>query len=274
MSRWRVIFGCLAITLVCVPLPTSAQVLVDSPRYTATIREALAEFEDGHFPEARALFQRAHELQPSARTLRGLGISAFELREYEDATVRLEEALASTVKPLDGKLRSDTESLLHRTYGFVGRYVLGLEPHFAQLLVDGAETDVRAGQRLLLSIGRHQLEARAPAYESDRRTLDVTGGENVGLSFTLTQIPVAPIVTVPLAPTALQVVQAAPAAAPARADEPRRPLYKNPWLWTGVVVVVAAIVIGASVAATRDRTSIAGVSKTENTPGNGIIWVP
>lgn len=128
MSRWRVLLGCLAWLVTCVASPTSAQVSADSSECTAIIREALAEFDDGNFPESRALLLRAHALQPSARTLRGLGISAFALRQYEDATLKLEEALASTVKPLDGKLRADTESWLQRAYGFVGRYLLGMEP--------------------------------------------------------------------------------------------------------------------------------------------------
>lgn len=275
MSRWHVWLGCLAWMFVCVSSPTFAQLAADPPEYTAAIREALAEYNDGNYPEARALFLRAHELQPSARTLRGLGISAFALRQYEDATGKLEAALASTAKPLDGKLRVDTEDLLRRSYNFVGRYELGLAPSNAQLLIDGAETDLRSGQRLLLSIGRHYLEARAPAYESDKRTLDVAGGENTGLSFTLTQIPVQPIVAAPVVPTPVQVAQAAPVDPAVRSDEPRRPLYKNPWLWTGVGVAVAAIVIGVSVGATRGGDSVAGIQRTGNTPAmGGIIEVP
>lgn len=234
----------------CLLVPTAlAQVPPDSPEYTAAVREALAEFDAGHFQEARALFLRAHTLQPSARTLRGLGISAFELRDYEDAARKLEGALGSRVKPLEGALRSDTQQLLERAYGFVGRFELAMEPSFAHLLVDGAESDVRAGQRLLLSIGRHQLEARAPAYESDRRTLDVAGGEHTGLSFSLTKLPVAPVVIAPVVELPRE-----PAPSPPRMDEPRtdRPLYKNPWIWTATGVAVVAIVVTAVAVAGRD----------------------
>lgn len=234
----------------------SAQVATDSPEYTATIQEALGEFADGHFQEARALFLRAHALQPSARTLRGLGISAFELRLYDDAVRQLEGALASQVKPLDGALRSETQQLLERAYVFLGRYDLRMQPSFAHLVVDGVESDLRAGQRLLLSIGRHQLEATAPAYESDKRTLDVAGGERTQLSFTLTKLPAPPV----LASVAATPSKGAPAAQPL--DQPRsdRRLYKNPWLWTAtgvaVVAIVAAVALAGRDTQTREREPV------------------
>jgi hypothetical protein len=227
----------------------SAQLVTDSPEYTATVQEALAEFDDGHFQEARALFLRAHALQPSARTLRGLGISAFEMREYDDAARKLEGALASQVKPLDGALRIETQQLLERAYVFVGRYELGMQPSFAHLIVDGAESDLRAGQRVLLSIGRHQLEAHAPAYESDKRTLDVAGGEHAGLSFTLVKLAPPPVV---LAPTAATPSRAVPAARPSDPPRTDRQLYENPWLWTATGVAVVAIVATAVALAGRD----------------------
>jgi hypothetical protein len=215
---------------------------------------------------------RAHELQPSARTLRGLGVAAFALREYEDATLKLEEALASTVKALDGQLRQETQDLLERAYGFVGRYELGLSPLHALILVDGAETDLHHGDRMLLSIGRHALEARAPGYESDRRTVDVAGGENTGLSFSATLLPPTPsvapgpvVVATPLEAARAATLAPAPIMASPRSDTP--PLYKNAWLWAGVGTAVVIVVVAVSVAATRDRSSIAAVDPTSNSLG-------
>lgn len=228
---------------------TSAQATTDSEEYTAAVREALAEMDDDHFKEAHALFKHAHALQPSARTLRGLGLSSFELRDYESATRELEEALASRTKPLEGELRSEVAEMLARAYGFVGRYELAMDPSFAQLVVDGTETSVRAGQRLLLPIGRHNLEARAPAYESDRRALDVAGGENTGLSFTLSKLPIPPLVLAPEAPASSQDLVVAEAVAAPRSDQP---LAKNPWLWAATGIVAVAIVATAVAVAGRD----------------------
>ncbi|HEY6880139.1 MAG TPA: hypothetical protein VI299_19075 [Polyangiales bacterium] len=281
MFRWRIWLGRTAVVLLAASSLAKAQAPstlasaieqnpFDSPEYADIIHEALAEFQDGHFAEARALFLRAHNMQPSARTLRGLGVSSFALRQYDDATLKLELALASTVKPLEEPLLHDTQVLLERAHGFVGRYQIGLNPNHAQLFVDGAEVETRAGERLLLTLGRHSLEARAPAHEPEKRTVDVAGGENTALTFTLTSIPIAPIVATPT-----EVARVAePTAVPTATDEPRRPVYKNPWLWAGVSAAVAAIVIGVSVAATRDHASIGAVGETDQTPANGVIKVP
>ena len=50
---------------------------------------AIVEFEAGRFAEARALFMRAHEIWPSARTFRVLGMTSFELRSYVRALQEL-----------------------------------------------------------------------------------------------------------------------------------------------------------------------------------------
>src|SRR5688572_29305605 len=79
--------------------PAAAQ---DAPPagYRAVIDEAIAESGASRWEEARALFRRAHGMYPNARTLRGIGMSSFELRDYVGAYRALGEALASTVQPL------------------------------------------------------------------------------------------------------------------------------------------------------------------------------
>ncbi|MDB4975212.1 MAG: hypothetical protein JWN48_3553 [Myxococcaceae bacterium] len=274
---WLALLGALACFT---PQPSSAQAvalpLVASSDYSAVIREALQEFEDNHFAEARALFARAHELQPSARTWRGLGLSAFELRDYEDAVISLEQALVSSERPLDGELRTEASTLLERAYGFVGRFVIGMAPPTAQLVVDDVETGLRPADRLLLSIGRHRLEARAPAYEPDRRSVDVTGGENTGLSFTLVPLPAPVLVATPSEAAAAVAMPPLDTRGgqPAREQGPERPLYRNPWLWAGVSAAAVAIAVVIGVAAAHDKTALEGVSSTRNTPANGVITLP
>src|SRR5262249_43441282 len=57
------------------------------------IADAVAEYDAGHFEEARALFRRAQAEAPSARTLRGIGMASFELRDYVEADRALAAAL-------------------------------------------------------------------------------------------------------------------------------------------------------------------------------------
>ena len=73
--------------------------------YRDTVERAVLEFAAGHFEESRALFARAHALFPNARTLRGLGMAEFELRNYVIAIEHLEAALANQARPLDEDLR-------------------------------------------------------------------------------------------------------------------------------------------------------------------------
>ena len=65
---------CSALLLVCV-LHTQAFAQAESDeRYKALVEEAVMEFAEGRYAEARALFGQAHVLKPNARTLRGLSL--------------------------------------------------------------------------------------------------------------------------------------------------------------------------------------------------------
>ncbi len=198
--------------------------------YQVLIERALSEYSAHNFAEARALFLKAHEASPSARTLRGLGMTEFELKNYGDCIARLEQALASQVKPLDAGLRAQTEELLGRARGFVARFELQIEPPAlagTKLVVDGAPVELAAGQALTLTVGEHTLQVQAPGDREERRALSVKGGEQQPLS----------IVLQPQSAPAL-----ATSAPPARDDDT---LWTSPWLWTGVGAVVAGGILTA-----------------------------
>jgi len=82
---------------------------------------------DGRWQEARALFQQAHEEYPNARTLRGIGMAAFEMRDYVGAYRALMQALASEERPLTRRQRRATQALLEETRAFIGRFHRGRE---------------------------------------------------------------------------------------------------------------------------------------------------
>jgi hypothetical protein len=199
----------------------------ESREYSEAIDEAVSEYEAGHFPESRALFQRAHSLMPNARTLRGLGMVEFELRSYGASVRFLELALAAPVKRLDGELRSETEHLLARALAFVGHFTLALQPANATLAVDGSPAELDAHGTLVLAVGDHTLDASAPGYASEHRTLRVTGGERQPLQIAL---------------PAQHALTATPLGA-ARPIEHDSSLFSSPWLW----VAIGAVVVGAGV---------------------------
>ena len=82
-----------------------------SRHYRALINDAVAEYDAHHFEEARALFRRAHELEPSARTWRGIGMAAFELRDYVKSLRALEASLVDSRLPLTGTERDQVQAL-------------------------------------------------------------------------------------------------------------------------------------------------------------------
>jgi hypothetical protein len=167
----------------------------EPPEYRQVVEEAVDEFEAGRFQESRALFTRAHQLFPNARTLRGLGMTEFELRNYAESIHDLEEALSSKVRTLEGPLREETERLLRRARAFVSRVMLELEPRHARVIVDGMVVRVGPGQALLLTVGEHVLEIQADGYAPERRVLSVksSGDETLRFELRLTGgVPTAP----------------------------------------------------------------------------------
>src|SRR5688500_9579869 len=62
--------------------PSPAAEAAGVPGYAEAIGEAIEHYSAHRWPEAQAAFARAHALQPSARTYRGLGLAAFYLQEF------------------------------------------------------------------------------------------------------------------------------------------------------------------------------------------------
>src|ERR1700759_5525895 len=84
----------------------------DNDEYARSIRSAVEAYNRDDFATARKFFARAHELRPSARTWRGMGTTAFELRQFEDAVRELTFALEDQRSALTPELRSETELTL------------------------------------------------------------------------------------------------------------------------------------------------------------------
>jgi tetratricopeptide (TPR) repeat protein len=149
------------------------------------LEEAVSEYDAHRYEEARALFRRAHDISPNARTLRGIGMADFELREYVEALRSLEAALVDKRRALTPSQRQQVETLVERTRAFVGRFFLKLSPKEIVLHVDGAPAAIETDGSLLLSFGRHTLAAEAAGAASENREINVIGGERQELSFQL-----------------------------------------------------------------------------------------
>jgi tetratricopeptide (TPR) repeat protein len=158
-----------------------------SAEYARAIEDALEEYRLAHYEEARSLFERAHAIEPSARTLRGMGMVEFELRHYVHAAELLDAALKSDQRPLTADQREAVERLLARTKLFIGEYKLNVEPEPGRLTieVDGKPVSLAPDRRVVLEAGEHTLRISAPDAEPSVLKLDVKGGAAQTLQVTL-----------------------------------------------------------------------------------------
>ncbi|MET0344281.1 MAG: tetratricopeptide repeat protein [Polyangiales bacterium] len=209
----------------------------DETEYCTVIAEAVRQRNAQRFVEARALFERAHQLAPSARTARGLGDVSLALGRPREAIAYLQEALDSTVKPLTPPLRAEVMQLVARARGLVATLDLSLSPAQAHAFLDG-EPLVHPPPVALLDPGPHTLEVRADGHRSDRRAFDAAAGDR--FVWTIRLEPVLPQAAAPI-PREVQ---------PVPVDRPR-PRSTRPARWllpTGAVLVgVGAVAIAAGV---------------------------
>lgn len=159
--------------------------------YRRLIDQAVSEFKHGNFPEAFSLFERAHGLQPSARTLRGMGLAKFEARNYVEAIQHLKSALRDERKPLTDQQRTHTQDLIQRSEGYIAQYELQLSPDGATVLVD-ARPPVIVDGTLLLDPGAHELTISVDGYEVETRNVRAQPNERLSLRIELDRTATAP----------------------------------------------------------------------------------
>jgi hypothetical protein len=182
--------------------PAHAQEEAGSGEYRVLIDQALSEFGHKNWPEARVLFKRAHELNPNARTLRGMGLVSYEMRDYVNAVLQLSAALEEKRQPLTEAQHKEVEQLLARSRTFVGAYALTVQPAQATVKLDGSAPVRDGAGRMLVPFGEHTLHASAPEYLDENTKLSVQGGEQSELHVVLRKPPVATAVVRPVEPPA------------------------------------------------------------------------
>jgi len=161
---------------------------------------AVGEYNAGRYEEAYALFLRAHELEPTARTLRSMGMVLFELRRYVDAAQRLSEALVETRRPLTDTQSAQTRALLARARQFVARVVVHVSPEDAILTLDGAPVELHDGE-LDLDAGTYTLMAQCEGCRSQTAHIRALAGERQEISLVLANLSETSSTAPPALPT-------------------------------------------------------------------------
>jgi hypothetical protein len=218
----------------------------ESPEFADVIKRAVVEFEQAHWDEASALFRRAHELNPSARTWRGLGLTSFELRRYVNAIAELEAALADPRKPLTAPQRREVEGVLKRAREFISVYRVRVVPEQAQVLVDGQPASLENGA-LFLDPGPHTVLVTATGYQEQREDLRAAAGSTDELS-------------IELRVSAQEEPGPAPEVAPARASTPADApsasrARRRVWTWVlgGTALAAGTTALGLGLATHRTQ---------------------
>lgn len=209
------------------------------PEYARLVAAALEAYDAGRWADARGFFERAHGQQPNARTLFGLGVTAFELGRHAQAIEELQAALGDRRLPLSIGQRTEASDIIARAGQHVAFVHIEVEPKDARVLVDG--NDARS-RDLTLSPGEYTVAARAPRYRESRQSISVAAGQRRALRFELVPVDLT-VHDVPPEATEL-------GADPTLQDDSG--VLQSWWFWTVVGVVVAGGVVAAVVVAGDD----------------------
>ncbi len=176
----RLALGLLG-TLPPILLASPSQLVAQEDRYQVAIQRALQEFQSGHFEEARSFFRQAHRESPNPRTLRGIAMASYELRDYPEAYRSIRQALSfgPSDRDLTAEQRTAAAELLDRTTALIG-IITGV-PTNATVTIDGAAARIESDGSLLFRLGTHHLVVTFADGRTADLDFDVAGGENVAL---------------------------------------------------------------------------------------------
>lgn len=235
-----------ALSLALSPTATFAEEVSDpavEAEYQQLISDALSEYDRGSWEESAALFRRAHELRPSARTLRGLGLAVFEARRYPESIRFLTEALTDSRRPLTPKQREEVEATLERARLFVGYLRVTLDPADAKLTINGQDAQPSSDGTVITDIGWIDLEVKAEGRETLNRRVRMNAGDHEELTLKLR--PLHSEEDAPrIASGATGDYVAGPA--PKRSDAPEADSPYATWKWVTGGVALAALGTGAA----------------------------
>ena len=206
--------------------------------YAAALDEAVEAFDRRDYARARTLFEEAHALRANARVLRGLGLSALQLRRFTQAKQELTAALSDARQPLTQAQREGVAALLAWMETDLATLRLRLKPSNSQITLDG---EPARATELVLEPGAHQLRVTSEGYEAQARELELNAGEDRTLDIALVALALAP-------PPPISTAVTPPDARP---KQPRSSMQRDPnppqsstvlerwWFWTAVGVLIA-----------------------------------
>lgn len=212
--------------------------------YEQAINEGLAAFRAADYARARTLFERAHALRPSARTLRALGLTAIEQKRYTQGKQELEAALTDPRTPLTDAQRAELDGMLTWMRSALSRLHIQVDPAQARMLLDGEP----APSIVTVEPGTHRLHVEAEGYDSLDRLVEAEAGLQHSVQVVLQRTVPAPGPNIarvdPTAAASPSPVFVQPTSAVDSGSESKA-ITERWWFWTAV----GAVVVGGTIAA-------------------------
>ena len=228
----------------------AATVQANEPR-GAIIDEALTAQNDGDFERAHGLFERAHELAPDARTLRGMGVTSFQLGRYTRAVEELDAALVHAKRPLAGELRESVVALRARAAAAIATLRLDIYPNEAPLTalqLDDVPQALPLSRSLPVDPGLHVLRIAAAGFEVHQQTIMLAPGADAKVRADLVRMAPLPVPAV----KATSSLPSTPPPLPRVVDEPEKPRAPASELRaivrrrrTGIALLATGVALGA-----------------------------
>jgi hypothetical protein len=260
----RCAFGLISalVLLSSVARAQSVKPPVNLKQYHALVRQAVDQYERGNYEESKVFFTEAHRAFPNARTLRGLGMVAYTMRDYVQAIPYLEDAIASKIKPLDPPLVVEARETVARARTFIGVARVTLVPADAKLMINASPVTRATDGTLMLNPGKHEIAASAPGYQSSTRLVRVEPGAVLQVDLTLSRDTGDEVAAPKTAPAPEVVASMAPhlEAEPAQQSDNS----VAPWVVVGVsgaVAIGGGVVLGVAL---HDIATVENSTPTTN----------
>ncbi|HEY3234810.1 MAG TPA: PEGA domain-containing protein, partial [Polyangiaceae bacterium] len=200
------LFRLLAIASLAGTLTTIARVPVafaeDKPALSKKARDqakkAFSEgqkaFESGDYEAAYQSFKKANDVAPTPHAQFWMAMSLAGAKKTEEAIPALEALLndPDAAKLGDEKLGQAKSKLEELRATLVAEVKLASSPAGASVTVDGKAQPGETPMTLKLQPGKHKLEIKAPAHQTEQLELDVKTGDHVDKQVTLTPTPAGP----------------------------------------------------------------------------------
>jgi tetratricopeptide (TPR) repeat protein len=228
----------LAFLLLCSPLRASMAWAQSDPKAAAHehYEKGLAAFDEERFNDAAEEFEAAYRISPAFAVLYNIGRVNVALGRSVEAVQAFEKYLAQGAASIAAGRRQEVRAEIDKQRSRIGSLMVRTVPDSADLRVDGkliGKTPL--AQPLLVTAGRHTIEALLSGYTPQVRELEVGGMAQIDIDLRLEAVvgpgagnpstpppspvsapaPAAAIPPVQVAPTPVQIVLApAPATPP------------------------------------------------------------